>query len=58
LCHYARYLFDPEATANAHDSEGYFKTGDVARRRGRYYFILGREDVDGTLFTFFKEVFH
>jgi acyl-CoA synthetase (AMP-forming)/AMP-acid ligase II len=41
-----RYLFDPEATSNAHDRNGYFKTGDIARREGKYYFILGRASVD------------
>ena len=41
-----RYLFDEKATADAHDAEGYFKTGDIARREGRYYFILGRASID------------
>ena len=41
-----RYLFDEKATANAHDAEGYFKTGDIARREGKYYFILGRASID------------
>ncbi|KAK2808413.1 hypothetical protein FQN50_004798 [Emmonsiellopsis sp. PD_5] len=43
---FSKYLFDPETTANAHDVDGYFKTGDIARREGRYYFILGRASVD------------
>jgi malonyl-CoA/methylmalonyl-CoA synthetase len=43
---FSRYLHDPEATRNTHDSEGYFKTGDVARREGEYYFIVGRALVD------------
>ncbi len=42
----SRYLFDPVATANAHDADGFFKTGDIARKVGRYYFILGRQSVD------------
>jgi long-subunit acyl-CoA synthetase (AMP-forming) len=25
---FSKYLRDPEATANAHDADGYFKTGD------------------------------
>jgi len=41
-----RYVFDYEATANAHDAEGYFKTGDIARREGKNYFIMGRASVD------------
>ncbi|KAK2792280.1 hypothetical protein FQN52_003757 [Onygenales sp. PD_12] len=43
---FSKYLFDPETTANAHDADGYFKTGDIARREGKYYFILGRASVD------------
>lgn len=41
-----RYLFDPTATANAHDTDGYFKTGDIATRHGRHYFIIGRASLD------------
>ena len=43
---FSKYLHDPDATANAHDAEGYFKSGDVARREGKYYFIVGRASVD------------
>ena len=43
-----RYLFDQDATAKAHNAEGYFKTGDIARRDGPHYFILGRASVDST----------
>ena len=28
------------------DGDGYFKTGDIARREGDFYFILGRASVD------------
>ena len=28
------------------DEDGYFKTGDIARREGDFYFILGRASVD------------
>lgn len=42
----SRYIFDDEATAAAHDENGYFKTGDIARREGKYYFILGRASQD------------
>jgi malonyl-CoA/methylmalonyl-CoA synthetase len=37
---------DPEATRNAHDEEGYYRTGDIARTEGPYYFIVGRASVD------------
>ncbi|OQU98120.1 AMP-binding enzyme domain-containing protein [Cladophialophora immunda] len=43
---FSKYILDPEATARAHDAQGYFKTGDIARKEGPYYFILGRESVD------------
>ncbi|KAK5444354.1 hypothetical protein LTS15_010469 [Exophiala xenobiotica] len=43
---FSKYLHDPQATANAHDADGYFKSGDVARREGKYYFIVGRASVD------------
>jgi len=43
---FSKYLYDPEATRKAHDSDGYFLTGDVARREGKYYFIVGRASVD------------
>lgn len=41
-----RYLKDPEATRNAHDEEGWYRTGDIARREGAFYFIVGRASVD------------
>ncbi|KAM0717154.1 hypothetical protein Q7P37_007006 [Cladosporium fusiforme] len=43
---FSKYIFDPAATAAAHDEEGYYKTGDIARREGDYYWILGRASVD------------
>lgn len=43
---FSKYLFDEEATMKALDGEGYFKTGDIARREGDFYFILGRESID------------
>ena len=43
---FSKYLHDPEATKNAHDEEGYYKTGDVARKEGKYYFIMGRSSID------------
>lgn len=44
LC--VRYLHDEKATMEAHDKDGYFKSGDIARREGKYYFILGRASID------------
>ena len=43
---YTRYLFDGTATAAAHDAEGYFRTGDIARREGDYFWIMGRASLD------------
>jgi malonyl-CoA/methylmalonyl-CoA synthetase len=43
---FSKYLHDPDATRAAHDEDGYYKTGDIARREGRYYFITGRASVD------------
>ncbi|KAK5136251.1 hypothetical protein LTR08_003858 [Meristemomyces frigidus] len=44
---FQEYLFDAEATARAHTVDGYYRTGDIARRdaEGNHY-ILGRESVD------------
>ena len=41
-----RYLHDEKATSEAHDKDGYFKSGDIARKEGDYYFILGRASID------------
>ncbi|KAK7190899.1 AMP-binding enzyme [Paraphaeosphaeria sporulosa] len=48
---FSAYLRDPQATAQAHDEEGYFRTGDIARREvvangTSYYYIVGRASVD------------
>lgn len=43
---FSKYIFDPAATAAAHDENGYYKSGDIARREGEYYYILGRASVD------------
>ncbi|KAK6365505.1 putative NRPS-like protein biosynthetic cluster [Exophiala oligosperma] len=43
---FSKYLFDREATKKSMDENGYFKTGDIARREGKYYFILGRASID------------
>ena len=43
---FSKYLRDPEGTAKAHDRDGYFRSGDIARREGNYYFIIGRASLD------------
>ena len=43
---FSKFLFDPEATASSHTPDGFYKTGDIAKREGDYYWILGRESVD------------
>lgn len=43
-----RYLFSDDATAKAHDADGFFKTGDIVRRVGPHNFILGRASLDIT----------
>lgn len=30
----------------AHDADGWFQTGDICRKEGEYYFIIGRASVD------------
>jgi malonyl-CoA/methylmalonyl-CoA synthetase len=43
---FSKYLHDPEATARAHNEDGYFRTGDIARKEGKYYYIVGRASLD------------
>ncbi|KIW16305.1 hypothetical protein PV08_06356 [Exophiala spinifera] len=43
---FSKYIYDAEATAAAHTADGYFRSGDVARREGKYFFIVGRASVD------------
>jgi malonyl-CoA/methylmalonyl-CoA synthetase len=43
---FSKYLFDEEATRNILDEDGYFKTGDIARKEGDFYFIQGRASID------------
>ncbi|ODH47171.1 hypothetical protein GX48_06725 [Paracoccidioides brasiliensis] len=43
---FSKYLYDEVATAEAHDTDGFYKTGDVARREGNCYFIPGRAPLD------------
>ncbi|TKA32419.1 hypothetical protein B0A50_01525 [Salinomyces thailandicus] len=43
---FSKYLFNPEATRAAHTEDGYYRTGDIARREGEWYWILGRASVD------------
>lgn len=39
-------MYDDKATAAAHDEHGYFRTGDIGRREGEFYFIVGRASLD------------
>ncbi|KAG8623585.1 hypothetical protein KVT40_008561 [Elsinoe batatas] len=43
---FSRYLDDPGRTSEAHDEEGFYRTGDIGRREGKYFWILGRASVD------------
>lgn len=44
---FAEYFRQPKATSESFTSDGWFKTGDVAKRDAQgAYFILGRESVD------------
>jgi len=43
---FSKYLHDDAATLKALDDDGYFRTGDIARREDDYYFILGRASID------------
>ena len=43
---FSKYIWDPDATAKAHTKDGYYRTGDIARREGKYYWIEGRASVD------------
>ncbi|KAL4747151.1 hypothetical protein BDW72DRAFT_209844 [Aspergillus terricola var. indicus] len=43
---FSKYLHDTDATAKAHDKDGYFKTGDIASRMRESYFIQGRASLD------------
>lgn len=39
-------MYNPTATAAAFTPDGFYKTGDIARREGDYFFILGRASID------------
>jgi malonyl-CoA/methylmalonyl-CoA synthetase len=43
---FSKYIWDPEATKKAHTKDGYYQTGDIARREGAYYWIEGRASID------------
>ena len=43
---FSKYLGDPEATARAHNEDGFYRTGDIVRREGKYYWIVGRASLD------------
>lgn len=46
---FLRYHGDVEATQAAYDENGYYKTGDIGRREGPYFFISGRASIDSKL---------
>ena len=43
---FIRYLKCPEDTAKCFDSEGFFKTGDLAIRQNGRYIFKGRANMD------------
>ncbi|KAH7354969.1 hypothetical protein BKA65DRAFT_581645 [Rhexocercosporidium sp. MPI-PUGE-AT-0058] len=43
---FSKYLYDDAATVAVYDEEGFFRTGDIARRNGDYYWIMGRASLD------------
>ena len=43
---FSKYLNDPKATKDAHTEDGCYRTGDIARKAGKYYSITGRASVD------------
>ena len=43
---FSKYIWDPQATAKAHTPDGYYRTGDIAKKEGDYYWILGRASID------------
>ncbi|KAK5175462.1 uncharacterized protein LTR77_000601 [Saxophila tyrrhenica] len=43
---FSKYLFDEEATRKVISEDGYFKTGDIAKREGDFYSIQGRANID------------
>ncbi|GAB7341285.1 hypothetical protein MBLNU457_7557t1 [Dothideomycetes sp. NU457] len=43
---FSKYLYDEDATAAAHDENGFFKTGDICRKEGNFFFIIGRASLD------------
>ncbi|KAJ5781022.1 hypothetical protein N7457_006182 [Penicillium paradoxum] len=43
---FTEYMYDSEATAAAFTPNGFYRTGDIARKEGDYYFILGRASID------------
>jgi malonyl-CoA/methylmalonyl-CoA synthetase len=43
---FSKYLHDTEATKKAFTEDGFFKSGDIARREESNYFVVGRASVD------------
>jgi malonyl-CoA/methylmalonyl-CoA synthetase len=44
-----RYMFNPGATRQAFDEDGFYKTGDIARQEDSLYYIEGRSAIDSKL---------
>ena len=43
---FSKYLGDAEATRKAHTPDGYYRSGDIARKENGYYWIEGRASID------------
>lgn len=43
---FSHYFNKPDATASAFDENGWFRTGDIVKKLGCKYYILGRSSTD------------
>lgn len=53
-----RYLNSPDSTAKRFDSEGFFKTGDLAIRQNGRYIFKGRANMDSQHHPLFVNSFN